>query len=260
MEHTGAASTVVQSKAQPRSLYAIQYLEAVQLFNNNKFDECIEAARYTLNDPTLPRYYHIKTLLLIANAEENWYPAKRCRREAEDVYAMAQRLTSPEDEPALAALRALRKDLDAVATSQEKEAPNVVDERFLVPGLDLENMDMEWESNEEEEEDKAVGASATVAEGAAASRESFEKRKAGPEQRGEEAVESQQHGEEQQVLQGGLKRNRSHELPALEEPMAARAPIVVSQLALPLPEDADAEAEPGASITPGPAAHTTHSP
>ncbi|KAK3631488.1 hypothetical protein LTR56_016852 [Elasticomyces elasticus] len=115
-----------------------------------------------------------RTLLLIANAEENWYPAERCRREAEDVYLMAQRLTTPEDEVALATLRALRENLDTVAASQQREAPSKVDERFLVPGFDPENMDMEWESGEEEEKDMAVGASATGAEGVAASWESFE--------------------------------------------------------------------------------------
>ncbi|KAK3625670.1 hypothetical protein LTR56_020282 [Elasticomyces elasticus] len=227
-----AASTVVPPEAQPRSLYAVQFLEAVQLYNDHKYDECITLARYNLTDPTLPRYYHIKTLLLIVNAEEDWYPAERCRREAEDVYSMAQRLTTPEDEPALAALRTLRKDLDTVAASQEKEAPNVVDERFLVPGFDPENM--EWESGEEEEEEEVVGVEEDMA--------------VGTEQQGDEAIDSQQHGEEQQVVQGGLRRNRSHELPALED-VAARAPIVVPQNAL--PDDADTEAEP--------AAHTTNS-
>ncbi|KAK5676719.1 hypothetical protein LTS10_010482 [Elasticomyces elasticus] len=101
---------------------------------------------------------------------------------------MAQRLTTPENEPELSALRTLRKDLDAVAASQQKEAPSVVDERFLAPGFDPESMDLEWESGGEEE-DKAVGASAAGAEGVAASRESIEERKAGPEQQAEAGVE-----------------------------------------------------------------------
>ncbi|KAK5703057.1 hypothetical protein LTR97_004003 [Elasticomyces elasticus] len=172
MERPRTDSTAAQPEQPPRSLYKVQYVKAIKLFNNKKFDECIEAARYTLNDPTLPRYYHIKSLLLIANAEEDWYPAERCRREAEDVKRAR-----------LSVLRTLRKDLNAVAASLQKEAPSVVDERFLLPGFDPENMDMEWESGEEEREDnedKTVGASATGAEDVAASWESVEERKAGP--------------------------------------------------------------------------------
>ncbi|KAK5702172.1 hypothetical protein LTR17_022546 [Elasticomyces elasticus] len=90
---------------------------------------------------------------------------------------MAQRLSFAENEAALATLRTLRRDLDAVTASQQREAPSEVDERFLVPGFDPNDV----EQNEEEwKEDKAVGASATFAEGAAASRESFEERNAGP--------------------------------------------------------------------------------
>ncbi|KAK5730313.1 hypothetical protein LTR15_000250 [Elasticomyces elasticus] len=182
MEPPETDSTTAEPEQPPRSLYNVQYVEAVKSFNNNKFDECIEAARYTLNDPTLPRYYHVKTLLLIANAEEDWYPAERCRREAEDVYAMAQRLTTPEKEATLATLRILRKDLDAVAASQQREAPSDVDER------------LSWESSEEEEEQeeekgKAVGASVTGAEGLAASWKPAEERKAGPKQQAGPGVE-----------------------------------------------------------------------
>ncbi|KAK5702473.1 hypothetical protein LTR17_022270 [Elasticomyces elasticus] len=252
MEPPQTYSTTAQPETPFQSLYSTLFLDAVKLYNAHKFDDCIEAARDILKDPTLPRYYRIKTLLAITNAEENWYPAERCRREAEDVHLMGQRLTTPENEAALDWPHFV------LSASQQREAPSEVDERFLVPGFDPN--DVEWNDEEVEEqrkEEKAVGA-----EGAAASRKWFEEKKAGPEQRGEEGVNSQQYSEDQQVIQGGLERNRSHELPAIhgEEPAAAKAPIVVPQLALPLPEDADAAAEPGAHVTPGLAAHTTNSP
>lgn len=74
-------STSVAPEPQPQSLYAKQYHEAVDLFDREAFEECLKLARYHLTDWTLPRYYRIKTLVLIAVVEDNWYPAEQSRRE-----------------------------------------------------------------------------------------------------------------------------------------------------------------------------------
>jgi hypothetical protein len=68
------------------SLYRTQYLKAVKLFDEDNFEECIEAARYNLTNNALPHYYRMKNLLLIAGAEEDRYPAERCRLQAEQIW------------------------------------------------------------------------------------------------------------------------------------------------------------------------------
>ncbi|KAK5131178.1 hypothetical protein LTR08_001264 [Meristemomyces frigidus] len=66
-----SVSTTIPPEAQPMTLYARHYLDAVGLFDKEKLEQCIELCKYNLTDPTVPRYYQIKNLLLIAGAEEN---------------------------------------------------------------------------------------------------------------------------------------------------------------------------------------------
>ena len=42
-------------------LYAIQFQECYELYEQEKFTEGVAAARFNLADPTLPRYIRIKT-------------------------------------------------------------------------------------------------------------------------------------------------------------------------------------------------------
>lgn len=53
-------------------LYAQQFKECYLLYEQEKYDECIASAKLNLSDPTLPIYFKIKTLVTLANAEEDW--------------------------------------------------------------------------------------------------------------------------------------------------------------------------------------------
>ena len=64
------------SKIPEKDLYAIQFEECYALYQEEKFTECIKAAKFNLSDPTVPRYIVIKTLILIANAEDDWEAAE----------------------------------------------------------------------------------------------------------------------------------------------------------------------------------------
>ena len=66
-------NTTVTANAEPKSLYAQQYFEAVDLYEQEQFDKCLELLRYNLTDPTLPRYFIIKSHMLITGVEDNWY-------------------------------------------------------------------------------------------------------------------------------------------------------------------------------------------
>jgi hypothetical protein len=57
-------------------LYAIQFEECYTLYQQEKFTECIAAAKFNMTDPTLPPYILMKTLILIANAEDDWEAAE----------------------------------------------------------------------------------------------------------------------------------------------------------------------------------------
>lgn len=67
------------------STYTTEYRDAVCQFRADQYDDCIALARYTLTDLTLPRDHRMKNLLLIAWAENDWYEAERCRREAWEI-------------------------------------------------------------------------------------------------------------------------------------------------------------------------------
>ncbi len=69
--------TSTAKSAGPSSKYAKDYLEAVDLFDKEHYDACIEAMKHSMTDMNMPRYYQIKHLLLHASAEEYWYPAER---------------------------------------------------------------------------------------------------------------------------------------------------------------------------------------
>ena len=56
--------------------YKTNYLEAISLMQEGKHDECIHHARYDLTDISLPRYWIVKNLVLIANVSNDWYDAE----------------------------------------------------------------------------------------------------------------------------------------------------------------------------------------
>ncbi|KAK5676818.1 hypothetical protein LTS10_010582 [Elasticomyces elasticus] len=163
-----APSVVVAAAAGPASVYAQNYLEAVEAFEAEQFDRCLSVIRYNLTDPTLPRYYQIKNLMLYVAAEDNWYPAERRRLEAERIFLTATRLTQPGEE-AESVLQALRSDLDELAKTQAEQAPEEVEEERLGPDWDSdaegEEEGEDWDDGEfdgENDQDTSVEGSQSV--------------------------------------------------------------------------------------------------
>lgn len=57
-----------------RDIYYEQYQECAALYDEKKWEECKKVGIRNMADCTMPRYLHIRTLILIAGAEEySWY-------------------------------------------------------------------------------------------------------------------------------------------------------------------------------------------
>ncbi|KAK3726054.1 hypothetical protein LTR37_000202 [Vermiconidia calcicola] len=129
----------VQAKRLVSNKYGDDYLEAVHLFQYMEYERAIEAAKYNLTEPTLPRYHQIKNMILIVAAEEDWDEAEHYRLRAEAIYETANRLTAASDKDAQSSLRQVRNGLDELKRSQAAEQAKWA---------------MEDEGNEEDEEDE----------------------------------------------------------------------------------------------------------
>ncbi|KAF2428717.1 hypothetical protein EJ08DRAFT_680447 [Tothia fuscella] len=133
--------------------YANRYREVQELFNENKYDECIAVGKQLLCDITLPRFIIIKVCILICFATEDWDEAEEYRKAGEQVFGVARGLITAEntDDETEAGFVLLRKDLDSIAKDQARYIPEQED--------DDEEMDVErevyGEKSEEENEDEA---------------------------------------------------------------------------------------------------------
>lgn len=131
-------------------LYTIQFQECYELYQQENFTECVAAAMFNLADPTLPRYIRIKTLTVIANAEDDWEAAEvgqviftlmlhnnnfqECRVEAERLYQEGkQRISTQTQEQSKEqkeSMKELRNALDIALASQAEEPPEYVRRAF----------------------------------------------------------------------------------------------------------------------------------
>ena len=75
----------------------------------------------------------MKNLLLIASVEDDWYEGERIRREVEQIWYTARRLTIERGEnDAMSTLEELRSDMDELAENLKEDAPEEVDEDLLI--------------------------------------------------------------------------------------------------------------------------------
>lgn len=155
------------SATQFQSLYTTQFLDAVALLEDvggviymsrseqscepstdlwlvqmQDPERCISIARYNLTDPTLPRYYRMKNLLLIASASQDWYEAERIRERVGRIWCDSNRLTDDNDGVGQSALREIRGALDQLKIYQVENAPKDINESLLTSGGD-EDEDMD---------------------------------------------------------------------------------------------------------------------
>ncbi|KFZ02387.1 hypothetical protein V501_09577 [Pseudogymnoascus sp. VKM F-4519 (FW-2642)] len=137
----------MDSDDQVMQFFDREYNKALALYNDgDKEEECIAAAQDLLENPDLPRYHRIMTLILLSAASTNWNDAEDSRLEAERLWDQTYRHYSRVDDPdASQALAELRVDLDAVKELQIEELEKL-DRMFG-------EYDGEYEMDDEEEED-----------------------------------------------------------------------------------------------------------
>ena len=121
------------------------YFEASGHYRNDRFPECIAAARNNLSDRTCPRPLQIKNYILISAATDDEDEAKEARQAAERIWedTKARIPAGPEHEYEREGIEELRQNIDELDIEEEEESD-----------LEEEDFDMEEDEPEEEEEEK----------------------------------------------------------------------------------------------------------
>jgi hypothetical protein len=101
-----------------------QVMFVLMLTNSTeKYNECIDLAKRSLADPTLPRYYTIQNCLLVVAAEDDWYDADLYLRMAEQTWTMAHCAAKHvADDASLKVLDDLRTSLDRMYQARTEDA------------------------------------------------------------------------------------------------------------------------------------------
>lgn len=110
------------------SLSGKEYTEAinelVDLYNTDQLDECLSEAHKLLEDPAMPRYHRIKTLILLANMVETWTEADYLRMQAETLYQLVRRWHPVGEDSVLdEGMEELRKLLNDLNEALKDEQP-----------------------------------------------------------------------------------------------------------------------------------------
>jgi len=71
--------------------FSIAFNAAAELYQRDKFDECIEALRQLLDEPTTPRFHRIKCLSLLGGTLGDWEEAYSCYVKAETLWRITRR-------------------------------------------------------------------------------------------------------------------------------------------------------------------------
>jgi hypothetical protein len=140
-------------------LFGRAYNKVVELYDEDDQDKCIAAAQDLLEDPDLPRYHRIKTLILLGLAFEDWDDVETCRLAAERLWEPANRHYSRVDDPdASRALAELRDKLDTMAAMQIEELAEIFgnsEDEYEVDD-DGEGDEEEYEKEGEREADMEI--------------------------------------------------------------------------------------------------------
>ncbi|KAF2133565.1 hypothetical protein P153DRAFT_363735 [Dothidotthia symphoricarpi CBS 119687] len=131
--------------------------EANDHYRDDRLEECVAKARELLNDPAIPRYYRMRTLVLLGSTLGEWGEANDCRLEAEAMWRIVRRwhpLGEDVEVDRLMAIireslddldRALREEdlLDSHYEDEEQEAVDSVDDEFANAGESMEGLHMD---------------------------------------------------------------------------------------------------------------------
>ncbi|KAH0335156.1 hypothetical protein KCU81_g9172, partial [Aureobasidium melanogenum] len=106
------------------SQYETDYQNAKTAIDAGNMTDGLAACESLLTDPDLPRYYRIKTLILLASATKEWRQKESLRLRAEHTWTESRRL-HPEGQNTTTdtVLAELRESLDELKTEQQKTMP-----------------------------------------------------------------------------------------------------------------------------------------
>jgi len=65
--------------------YARALDSLLQLYDEDKLDECMNQCQELLKDENLPHYYRIRVLALFGSTTGDWYDAEALRKKAESL-------------------------------------------------------------------------------------------------------------------------------------------------------------------------------
>lgn len=99
--------------AQTSQTFAQALNQLLGFYEAEELQKCADGAQDLLDDPALPRYHRIKTLVLLAHCLDEYADILDCSWEAERLYLVARdAFPSGEDAPSNEALLELRTSLD----------------------------------------------------------------------------------------------------------------------------------------------------
>ncbi|KAG9601270.1 hypothetical protein KCU77_g4191, partial [Aureobasidium melanogenum] len=106
------------------SQYEKDYQHAKTALDAGNINDGLAACETLLTDPELPRYYHIKTLILLASANKEWRQKESLRLRAEHIWTESRRLhPKGQNTTTDSVLAELRESLDEFKTEQQKTMP-----------------------------------------------------------------------------------------------------------------------------------------
>jgi hypothetical protein len=100
------------------------YNDAVELYNAERLDECVDKAREILSDPSIPRYHRMRTLVLLGSTLGDWEEANNCREDAEVLWLVTRRWhRKGESEDVDEFMDDIRRQLDELSKYLAEEEP-----------------------------------------------------------------------------------------------------------------------------------------
>ncbi|KAJ8113067.1 hypothetical protein OPT61_g4723 [Boeremia exigua] len=138
-------------------LFTDGFNEANALYKASELFECIDLCYKLLDEPEIPRYHKMKTLVLLGATVGDWHEAKDCRVDAESLWKIGRRWhPEGEDETVDIYMAEIRESLDELNDALKEEQPSafilqdainelvddederVADARAMLEDLDLE--------------------------------------------------------------------------------------------------------------------------
>jgi hypothetical protein len=101
------------SESRPDRQFTDAFNEANHLWDEDRLEECVTKARELLQDPAIPHFHRMKTLLLLDSTLGDWHEANDCCIDAEALWRIARRWhPEGEDEVVDKNMKEMRDTLD----------------------------------------------------------------------------------------------------------------------------------------------------